>query len=605
LRSRLHFLLAAKTDFDIEYQNRVDQETMFMAGKGLKVNINKTLGSIIIALLAMAFPFAAAENPPPFPASPGSQPTLEELQSQLKELRGQVDFLEKQVQALAQAKQCAGAPKSSSQQPPSPTSASPALNEHSIYQTGAGPDTQAKSPLTDSLRLGGYASFRYESNSIGAAPRIGSLPAQRRSFDAFDFRRMVLTADATLHERLRFYSELEYERFSELELERAAFPENRGSRNRAGTRLVQELEGGSGSELKMEQAWAQYSFSDYFAARMGVILAPVGRFNLYHDDDRWDTARRPLVSKGGPVLPVAAAWSDLGAGIVGRLPVGKGYFDYQAYVMGGATLDFATEQTTAFRAGRNLLELEPEIKFASGPFDGTNQADAAAFRFAYSPRPGNEIGFSGYHGRYTPDYLTVKESINTAAVDGKFSRGRLEAEGEFVYSDFGRMESVIREAAAQLVNSGAETLSTETSQLEAEVEVDLKGPMTNQRYGLWVDFKYRFWPARLNRTFLGERFENPQLVPIFRYERIWFNGLFDEVEFKQGMIDSFQKQNLSQERFTLGLTYRPVTTMPIHMGWEHNRRRAGGTLITPELPGSGRIPDRSYNSFILGLALGF
>jgi hypothetical protein len=471
----------------------------------------------------------------------------------------------------------------------------------------AGPPDQryGRGLLGDTVKIGGYGSFRFEANNIDLGPRIGSLPPVQRGFNAFDFRRFVLTLDATPTDRLRVYTELEFERFNQIEVERTAIPENRGRQNRAGTRFIEEVEGQGGSEIAMEQAWAQYDFSRSLGLRMGVILPPVGRFNILHDDDYWDLPRRPLVDRGGPVLPVKSAWRELGAGLVGNIPLGQGYLDYQIYGVGGAKLDFAMEKVVSLRQGRNLLEVEPEISFASGPFNGTDPTDSLTWRVAFSPKLGSELALSGYHGRYTPGYLNVDSSVHSLGLDGKLTLGRFEAEGEFVYTDFGRMEAVLQDVAAQAVNAAAETSSAETAALESEVAAEFAGPFTNQRFGYWVDFKYRFWPRFLSQTFLGRGFENPQLIPIVRLERIWFNDFVNEFTFAGGRVTGLRKENMEQQRISLGLTYRPAVSVAFTAAYERSQRIQGSTLIFPRVLGLGRVPDKSYDALVLGTSFGF
>ncbi|MFQ5776373.1 MAG: carboxypeptidase regulatory-like domain-containing protein [Terriglobia bacterium] len=470
---------------------------------------------------------------------------------------------------------------------------------------GAPGQRYARGIFGDKVKIGGYGSFRFEANNIDLGPQINNLPRVRRGFNSFDFRRFVLTLDATPVERLRVYTEIEFERLNEIEIERTAIPENRGSRNRAGTRFIQEVEGQSSGEIAVEQAWAQYDFSPWLGLRMGVILPPVGRFNILHDDDYWDIPRRTLVDRGGPVLPVKSAWRELGAGVLGNIPLGRGYLDYQFYVVNGVRLDFVLEEVVSLREGRNLVELEPEIAFFSGPFDGTDTADAVTWRVALSPRLGSEIAFSGYHGQYTPDFLNIDSSINSVAVDGKLTLNGFEVEGEFVYTDFGRMEAVLGEIARQAVDAAAKTSSSETATLETEVEGEFAGPFTNQRYGFWVDLKYRFWPRFLENSFLGRDFENPQLIPIVRFERIWFNDFVKVLDFAGGVITDLETENLQQQRTTLGLTYRPTPSVAFTSAWEHNQRIAGSRLIFPGVVGLGRLPDNSFDTFILGVAFGF
>lgn len=460
---------------------------------------------------------------------------------------------------------------------------------------------------SDFLRIGGYGSFRYENNNIALGPQVADLPRLKRGHDAFDFRRFVFTMDAAPHKRLRFYTEIEFERLNQIEVERTAIPENRGraTRNRPGVRFIQEVEGTSGGEIAVEQAWMQYSFSDEFSARVGVILPPVGRYNILHDDDYWDIARRPLAVTGGPVTPVKSAWREMGAGLLFSKPVGRGYVEGQFYFVNGVQLDFALETVAALREGRNLIEVEPEISFSSGAFDGSQDADAATWRMAVSPRIGHEIAVSGYHGRYTPDYLKQQAWVNTLALDGKSTIGRFEVEGEYIHTKFNRHQEVLNDIALQFVDSAAATSSAETSTLETEIEAGFKGPFTRSRAGFWLDLKYRLTPEWLRRGMLGRDFEDPQLIPVFRWERIYFNDFVRGFDFAGGAVTNIDRENAAQERFTLGLSYRPVPSVVLSGAWEHNRRLSGSALLFPTRPGTDPIPSKSYNGLIIGAAFGF
>ena len=529
-------------------------------------------------------------------------------EAQIANLREQMTVLATQLKSinlmLAELEQgSAIAPATMTAVAAIPTSEATVTQQQGIY--GVASQEQAASELESKVQIGGYGSFRYEANSINPAPAIASHPQVQNSFNSFDFRRFVLTLDANPTKRLRFYTEIEFERLGNIEVERTALAENRGTTDRAGVRFIQEVEGSASSELAMEQAWVQFDLNDHLSARMGVILPPLGRFNANHDDDAWDIPRRSLVDRGGPVLPVKAAWSELGVGVVGKTPVGAGFLDYQFFVVNGATLDFAIEEVVSLREGRNLLELEPEISFSSGPFNGTNTADAYTWRFGYSPRIGHELAISGYHGEYTPAYLLVDSWIHAAGVDGRSTFGNFEVEGEFVYTDFGRMESALGDLARQAVDAVAATSGTETTTLESEVEAGLAGPLTNQRYGYWVDLKYRFWPRSLDDSFLGKGFENPEFIPIVRFERIWFNDLVRSFDFSGGSITDLTMEDLSQQRISFGLAYRPTPSVGFTVAWEHNRRMEGTTLIAPSTLGLGRISDKSYHGLIIGSVFGF
>jgi hypothetical protein len=256
----------------------------------------------------------------------------------------------------------------------------------------------------------------------------------------------------------------------------------------------------------------------------------------------------------------------------------------------------------AVRDDKTKIEFEPEIGFDSGPVNGSRPANAVTWRLGLSPRVGNEIAFSGYHGKYTPKFLQTSAYINSLGVDGKFTVGNFEGEGEFIYTKFGKMQRVLNDIARNLVNSSTEDELNET---ETEVEVGLKGPFTDHRHGFWVDLKYRWRPGWLKQSLLGEGFSDPQLIPIIRYERVWYNKLVREFSFRQGVGGDLDLENLSQDRVTVGLTYRPVSSVPISFAYQRNQRRGGSTLLFPDTLGLGRAVDRSFGAFMIGVALGF
>ena len=152
--------------------------------------------------------------------------------------------------------------------------------------------------LAERVRVGGYGSFRYE-----------YLTAAHEDLNTFTLRRLVLTADARPVDRISIYTELEFERFLQIEVEEST------TSGEGGLTFEQEIESSNESEIALEQAWLQFNYAEEHGLRLGAILVPLGRFNLYHDDNLYDFNRRTITDRQGPVLPVAAAWDELGAGL--------------------------------------------------------------------------------------------------------------------------------------------------------------------------------------------------------------------------------------------------------------------------------------------------
>ena len=283
--------------------------------------------------------------------------SAEEIEQKLKALQEQVNDLKKQLEQSKTQAPVTQAP------PPLPAAVQPVAQ---VTTVPAAPPLVSRPSWLSDFKLGGYGSTRFEANDLN------------KFSDTFTFRRFVLTGDATIAERLRSVVEIEFERLTELEVERRQ-PVEGGVRG-----FSQSIEGSDKSEVSLEQAWMQFALADWLRFRAGMMLVPLGRFNINHDDNRWDLPRRSLVDRGVPVLPVKSAWSEVGMGFQGDIPTQRfGKFSYQVYVMNGVTLD-STLETVARSSGE--LETEVEIQ----PRRGTANLDfkrdkAGAFRLAWSP----------------------------------------------------------------------------------------------------------------------------------------------------------------------------------------------------------------------------
>ena len=437
---------------------------------------------------------------------------------------------------------------------------------------------------TDQVTIGGYGSVRYETNSLDEPKAAG-----------FDFRRFVLATDISPNDRLKAYAEIEFERFGNIEIEKAV------ERTTNGVSFKEELEGGNGSEISIEQMWGQYKFSAPFSVRFGQILTPLGRFNINHDDDRWNIPRRTLVDRNVPVLPVKAAWTELGAGFVGSMDVGKsGQLLYQAYVVNGAILDFAVEKAIESEIDEpGITKLAAEFSLQRGPVNGEGGTRAGAWRLAYSPQLGSEIAVSGYHGKYTPEFMDpIHANINAFGVDGIYERGALAVEGEYINADFGDHQHVVQGFIDAVTGStgipplpGAEGIETEFT---------IKN-LDSARNGFWLEGRYKFWPTKWGeKTIVHKGFDDPQLTWVLRWERATVKNAIEEVAIENGEIDFADPQKLRQERTTIGLSYRPIQSVVFAIALEHNRRLEGDVLLFPF-----GAPSKAYTDLIVGLAFGF
>ncbi|MFQ5684271.1 MAG: hypothetical protein ACE5HC_13505 [Candidatus Binatia bacterium] len=438
-------------------------------------------------------------------------------------------------------------------------------------------------------KVGGYGSLRYGTSNLNALQ------------NTFTFRRFVLTLDAPIAERLKSYFELEFERFTELELERRTF------RTAGGLKVEQAVEGSNESEISLEQGWLQYDIAKWLNFRAGGILVPLGRFNIKHDGNLWDLPRRSLVDRGVSVLPSSAAWTEMGAGLLGDVSVGRqGKFSYQWYVMNGVTLDSEVERVVQSRSPkRDKLEAEIELRPSRGTFsDDLKKGKALAARFVYSPRLGDEIAASFYWGRYTPDFLADR-TVFSFALDGKKSWGPFEIEAEYANTRWNGVNSVARSFARTVRDSSTETLGGETALLETEVEFELAN-LATRKQGYWVDLRYRFWPSFLENTILGKRFSNPQLIATLRGEQVWFSDLLREIKFSSGTLTDFEKEQRLINRLTLGLTYRPLPLAAFTLAYEYTRTNRGKSLSSvTNFLASSRDNEYFQHAVLVGLVFGF
>ena len=384
-----------------------------------------------------------------------------------------LDDLERQLQDIQKQIQQMKVEKQRQDQRLREVEAAQTAQKEEVRKEAASLREQARrvsSELVERVKVGGYGSVRFESNSL------------KQQSNTFTFRRFILTADAKPADPMRVYLELEFERFTQLELERTTRPEA------GGLRVSEAIEGTDGSEISLEQLWFQYDLYDWLKFRTGQVLVPLGRFNINHDDNRWNIARRSLVDRGVPVLPVQAAWPELGAGFLGDIPLGQmGKLSYQAYVVNGVALDAELEKKGQTRdPDTNKLELEVEFR----PSRGTAKLDmkdskAIATRLAWSPFPGQEIAGSFYYGRYTPKFLS-DESIIAFGIDGLTTIGAFEIEAEYVNTNFRNVDRVAKSFAKVVVDQSSNISRSASPNFEAEVEFELAG-LARNKHGYWIE----------------------------------------------------------------------------------------------------------------------
>ncbi|MBI2506399.1 MAG: hypothetical protein HYW07_24550 [Candidatus Latescibacteria bacterium] len=167
--------------------------------------------------------------------------------------------------------------------------------------------------------------------------------------------------------------------------------------------------GDSDGEVKLEFATVDISFSEALNYRGGVILSPLGRFNLQHDSPLNDLTNRPLVDQ--QVIPTTL--SEAGMGFFGTFyPSEASLLGYEFYVVNG----FNNSTATSIRSGRGSQKVD------------NNEQKSLVGRLNYSPFLGLDLGASFHWGAYDD---AGDDNLAILALDGDFNRGPFELKGEF------------------------------------------------------------------------------------------------------------------------------------------------------------------------------
>ncbi|HUH14113.1 MAG TPA: hypothetical protein VMK65_13445 [Longimicrobiales bacterium] len=176
-----------------------------------------------------------------------------------------------------------------------------------------------------------------------------------------------------------------------------------------------------GEEIKLEYAAIDILVHPSFALRGGMILSPLGRFNLSHDSPRNEFTDRPLVAT--ELLGVAL--SEPGFGFFGVVPFGAGQrVSYEIYGVNGFDEGVLASSSDGTR-----------VPFGRGNFEDNNNSPAAVGRVTWSPSLSLEVGLSGHHGAYNifqADGLELDErrDVRIGALDWEVEVAKIRLTGE-------------------------------------------------------------------------------------------------------------------------------------------------------------------------------
>lgn len=228
--------------------------------------------------------------------------------------------------------------------------------------------------------IGGYAEvhFRYERED-GVTEEL-----------TFDPKRFNLFTYSPVSERVRVASELEFEE--------------------------------GGEEIKVEIAALDFELHPALIFRGGIILSPLGRFNLAHDSPANDLTDRPLVS----TELLGTTLSEAGMGVYGAFfPTARSRLTYELYAVNG----LGEGVLTGDPAG-------PRVPAGRGNLEDNNNHPSWVGRLGISPVSALEVGLSAHIGPYNTweaDGLKIaqRRDLSIWAVDWEGSWQRFEVLGEY------------------------------------------------------------------------------------------------------------------------------------------------------------------------------
>ena len=189
---------------------------------------------------------------------------------------------------------------------------------------------------------------------------------------SFQMRRTTLFFSSSLHKRIKFISEIEFE---------------------DGTK-----------EIALEAALMDIEFNPILNFRGGILMNPIGAFNQNHDGPKWEFVDRPISA----VQLLPATWSNVGFGLHGKYYRNNWIIGYETYLTNGFDNNIINndENKTFLPASKSNSERFEESNNGVPLFTG---------KLAFRNRKIGEIGLSymgGAYNKFESDGLILDEKRN-------------------------------------------------------------------------------------------------------------------------------------------------------------------------------------------------
>jgi len=372
--------------------------------------------------------------------------------------------------------------------------------------TGSGKLIYAK-PFLSSPRttVGGYMDLQYRLFNSSNSTGIGQ-PGTGAGSSSFDQQRFVPFFYSDITDRLKVAAELEIEH---------------------GIRSKSAQADSGGIEVSLEFATIDYLINEKLNFRAGIILLPVGKFNLLHDSPLNDLSDRPLVATA--IIP--STLSETGAGFYGTFyPTPLSKLDYELYATQGFN-GYDKLGNPVIGETNGLRDARQRVSTVDDGLDNNN-GKAAVGRVAFSPILGVEFGGSGYFGTYDP---ASKRPLSIWAADLTLQRGPFELIGEAAW--------VYARDNNKLLD-GMPAIDTLTGRLRPR-----------RMDGYYVQANYHFLPQFLRRWAPSYFTEASTFTAVVRWDQINTNSEFSDTK---------------KERLTFGLNFRPVEDTVFKVDYQFN-----------------------------------
>lgn len=293
----------------------------------------------------------------------------------------------------------------------------------------------------------------------------------------FEARRFNLFAFSRISERARLFAEIEFEHGTE--------------------------------EINIEFAAVDVEFHPSLIFRGGILLSPLGKFNLTHDSPLNELTDRPVVST--QIIPTAL--SEAGMGFYGSLfPSSHARLTYELYAVNG------------FHDGVVLAGEGTRVREGRGEVgEDNNPVPSFVGRVGFSPVTELEFGTSVHHGpynRYRVDEFLIddKRNLTIAAFDWEFNTIDLDFLGEYAHA---------------LI----------------DVPPSLEGLFAERQQGIYSQVNYRF--GRGIFTALAKSF----FTAVARYEFVDFDA---------------DLAGDAQQRLSFGINFRPASDTVFKLDYRYD-----------------------------------